>query len=162
MKKIVFLLVCVFSSFAMAQLPTSDPGVVCSYAEKEGLPTNGWSVDSEGNGSCTSDFMAFGRQEVGPLHQISYQSRGDATSASVLQVIFDVNPPQAMSSANSRFLQISHSVSVAAFGKRLPSAISSAISGGREATATIGESTLKVLRQEHESGVGYQMRFTVE
>ncbi|TBU73295.1 hypothetical protein [Phytopseudomonas daroniae] len=152
----------VVSGLAMAQLPSNDPAVVCNYLEVEQLPTDGWQMNDEGKGRCASQIRSFGREEVGPLHQLSYEARGNADSASILQVILDVNPPQAISEANKWFLQVSQRLSTNAFGKRLPSNISAAISGGLEATATIGNTTLSVNRQEHESGVGYQMRFSIQ
>lgn len=150
------------SALAMAQLPTSDPAVICGYLAAEQLGTQGWQVDEQQQGSCVSDPRGFGREEVGPLHQLSYQAQGNATNATVLQVLLDVNPPQAMSSANQAFLQAAQRLSTEALGKRLPSTISGAISGSREATATVGNATLSVTRREHEDGKGYQMRFSIQ
>lgn len=150
------------AALALAQLPSSDPAVVCSYLTDEQLGTHGWQVDGQEQGRCVSDMRGFGRENVGPLHQLSYEVRGTATTATVLLVVLDVNPPQAMSVANQAFLQAAQRLSTEAFGKRLPPAISSALSGGKEATATVGASELSVTRQEHEGGQGYQMRLSIQ
>lgn len=149
------------SALAMAQLPTSDPAVVCGYLAAEQLGTQGWQVDEQQQGSCVSDPRGFGRDEVGPLHQLSYQAQGNATNATVLQVLLDVNPPQAMSSANQAFLQAAQRLSTEALGKRLPAAISSALTGGKEASARVGDAELQVTRHEHNGGQGYQMRLSI-
>jgi|GEM_PF-3197684 len=162
MNKVVLMIAMFCCGIAHAALPSSDPAVVCNYLAVEQLPTNGWQVDDEGQGRCASQIRGFGRDSVGPLHQLSYEARGHAGNASILQVILDVNPPQAMSEANKIFLQVSQRLSTNALGKRLPSAISSAITGGREATTTVGDVTLTVRRQEHQTGNGYQMRFSLE
>lgn len=150
------------SGTAMAQLPDNDPAVACGYLAQEQLNAGSWQVDEQGDGRCASAPREFGRDSVGPLHQLSYEVRGDADSALILQVILDVNPPQSIVDANKAFLQASQRLSTNAFAKRLPSVISSAISGGHEATATVGSSQLSVTRIAPESGSGYQMRFTIQ
>lgn len=150
------------SGAAFAQLPENDPAVACGYLADEQLAAGGWQVDDEGVGRCASSPRVFGRESVGPLHQLSYEARGDADSAFALHVILDVNPPQALSDANKAFLQAAQRLSTNALGKRLPSTISSAITNGREATAEVGSTQLIVSRHAPESGSGYQMRFTVE
>lgn len=149
------------AGLVMAQLPSNDPEVVCGYLVAEQLPTKGWQVDEQ-QGRCISDMRGFGRDSVGPLHQLSYEARGNATFATILQVILDVSPPQVMSSANQAFLQACQRLSTEALGKRLPSVISSAISAGREASTVVGNTMLSVTRREHESGHGYQMRFSMQ
>jgi len=44
----------------------------------------------------------------------------------------------------------------------LPSTISSAITGGRDAGAVVGNSTLTVKRTDNESGTGYEMSFSIK
>lgn len=150
------------SALVMAELPRTDPALLCSYLATEQLGTHGLQVNELEQGHCVSDMRGFGRDSVGPLHQLSYEVRGDATAASILQVVFDVNPPQAMSSANQAYLQVAQRLSTEALGKRLPAAISSAITGGKEAATKVGDATLSVSRRDHESGQGYQMRFSIQ
>lgn len=163
MKKVVAgLCLALASGVAFAQLPNNDPTVACSYLAEEHLAAGEWQVDDKGAGRCASALRGFGRESIGALNLLSYEARGNATSAQILQVILDVNPDQALSDANKAFLQAAQRLSVNAFGKRLPSTISSAITGGREASAAIGSSQLSVSRQQLESGAGYQMRFSIQ
>lgn len=80
----------------------------------------------------------------------------------LLQIILDVNPQQALSTSNLAFLQASQRLSTIALGKRLPPTISSAITGGRDAGAVVGNSTLTVKRTDNESGTGYEMSFSIK
>ncbi len=159
---VVAVIIAMVSTEAMAQLPSNDPAVVCKYLDIEKLGASGWAVNEDLEGHCVSEIIGFGRESVGPLHQLSFVATGTPEAATLLQVVFDVNPPQAMSDANNAFLRVSHRLSTNAFGKRLPSSISSAITGGREATVEFEGATLSVSRQTHESGSGYQMRFSVQ
>lgn len=156
---ITLMMVC---GAALAQLPSNDPSVVCGYLTVEQLPTGIWTVDENKQGRCASEGRTFGNESAGALNQLSYEARGYEDNAWILQVILDVNPQQALSTSNQAFLQASQRLSTTALGKRLPSTISSAITGGRNAGAVVGNTTLTVKRQEHESGSGYQMRFSME
>lgn len=147
---------------ALAQLPSNDPAVVCSYLAVEQLPAGSWTVDENKQGRCASVARTFGNESAGDLNQLSYEARGYEDNAWVLQVVLDVNPQQALSTANQAFLQASQRLSTTALGKRLPSTISSAITGGRNAGAVVGNTTLIVKRSENDSGTGYQMRFSME
>ncbi|ORL52189.1 Hypothetical protein (plasmid) [Pseudomonas putida] len=149
------------STGAAAALPDGNPAEVCAYMTSEGLIAGEWHVRSPGEAGCSTPPKEIGGGS--PPNNLVYLADGNETAAHTLRLALNLNQPQAPAMGLQLLLQASHSLSLRVTGKRLPPQISAAITSRLgNASATVGQVNISVVRTDWATGDGYNLQVRFE
>ena len=140
---------------AEASLAITSPTAVCVLLENDGLATRGWKSYDNKFG-CTSDYKEIGSGS--PLvNHLAYYVDGDKNSVTQAMLVLSVHNKSQATSGHSALLSSSEELSIKLAAEKLPQTIKDAITGGKPMKAQVGQTTIKVERDEWPTGKGYEL-----
>jgi hypothetical protein len=156
---IFLLLFCTFLAPAIAGLKNSNPKTACGYLTDIGFKTRGWKNYYDNVYGC-SNLKEFGSGF--PLrNSVAYYVGGKANKADELKLVLNVNNKKEAKKAHNELLKAAVSLVKKALGADLPKTMRQAIKKGTKATAKMGDSDIKLIRENWPTGKGYELKFII-
>jgi len=157
----VFILFFYAIDFANAELLVSVPSQTCVLLNEVGLAANSWKNEYDQEFGCSSDYKQLGSGF--PLaNNLAFYVDGNSSTVTQVYLMLNVNDMASASSAHQELLKVAETLSVKETGKQLPQQLKDAINKGGNLLQKIGNATIEILRNDWETGKGYDVKVTIK
>ncbi|NCD43289.1 MAG: hypothetical protein EOL88_14550 [Bacteroidia bacterium] len=139
---------------ASAELVITSPKEVCNILKGSGLSTMEWR-DNYGY-ECSSRYKEIGSGNYF-ANNLAYYVDGIKSAANQAKLVLNVNNKSQASTAITELLDSAELLSIKLAGEELPQTIKNAITSGTPTSATVGNTSVEVTRDDWPTGKGYEI-----
>jgi hypothetical protein len=93
-------------------------------------------------------------------NNLAYYVDGNASAATQLKLVLNVNNRAAAKSAHSELLKATDALSIKSTGQRLTQQLREAIQQGKKASGKVGMCVVEIMREDWPTGKGYEVHVT--
>lgn len=162
---IILILILAHSS-VHAVLKETNPSIVCKFLIARGLSTGNWKDygfggSSAGNFGCSSPYQILDKGAA-RNNNLAYYVQGQASNVGLVYLMLNINNRSRAVAGHKALLDAATLLAEQATGKPLPNSIREAITLGKIASATSASTRIRVNRVEWPTGLGYEIKVSME